>query len=462
MNHMEKYMNNNIFREYDIRGIADADLDNDTVYLIGKAFGKYLIVNKYNTLSISGDVRKTTDRIKRSFIKGALSQGIDVCDLGILPTPINYFSLYNTNIPNSVQITGSHNPSEYNGLKISFNRKPFYGQDIKALQRIIEKNEFISNPCLGKLFQNDILDDYKQYMYKNIKIDKKLKVVMDCGNAVGGIIAPEIYKNLNIELEELYCDVNPDFPNHHPDPTVDSNLKDMIDIVKSGSYDVGIAFDGDADRIVAVSDKGEIIRADILLAFFLEFIVKKGDSVVYDVKCSKSLEDIIEKLEANPIMWKTGHSLIKNKMIDSKSKIGGEMSGHIFFSDRYFGFDDGIYVGLRLLEILSTSNFSLSEMISLIPKYFSTPEIRIDCKDDDEKNAISLDLIDYFKNKYDCCEIDGVRINYPYGWALIRSSNTQPVIVFRFEADSQNNLEKIKNEVLNKAKEYNLNINSIE
>ena len=459
---MVLYMNNDIFREYDIRGIANIDLDNDTVYLIGKAFGKYLITNKHKSLSISGDVRKTTDRIKKSFIKGVLSQGIDVCDLGILPTPVNYFSLYKTQIVNSVQVTGSHNPSEYNGLKISFNKKPFYGKDIKLLQRIIEKNDFISNAKSGELFNNDILNDYKQFMFDHIKIDKKLKVVMDCGNAVGGIIAPEIYKKFNVELKELYCDVNPNFPNHHPDPTVDSNLKDMIDVIKYGSYDVGIAFDGDADRIVAVSNKGEIIRADILLAFFLEFIVKKDDTVVYDVKCSKSLEDIIERLEAKPIMWKTGHSLIKNKMIESKSKIGGEMSGHIFFSDNYFGFDDGIYVGLRLLEILSKSSLSLSEMVSAIPKYFSTPEIRVDCKDDDEKNIVSLELINYFKSKYDCCEIDGVRINYPCGWALIRSSNTQPVIVFRFEADTKSNLNKIKDEIFNKAKEYNLNMNSIE
>jgi phosphomannomutase/phosphoglucomutase len=455
-------MNNNIFREYDIRGIADIDLDNETVYLIGKAFGTHLITNKHKSLSISGDVRKTTDRIKKSLIKGVLSQGVDVYDIGILPTPVNYFSLYNTDIVNSVQITGSHNPSEYNGLKISFNKKPFYGEDIKRLQNTIEKNKFITNATFGKLFHNNILDKYKQFMFENIKIDRRLNVVMDCGNAVGGIIAPEIYKNFNIELEELYCDVDPDFPNHHPDPTVDSNLKDMIDIVKSGVYDVGIAFDGDADRIVAVSNKGEIIRADILLAFFLEFVVKKNDTVVYDVKCSKSLEDSIKKLKAKPIMWKTGHSLIKSKMIDSKSKIGGEMSGHIFFSDKYFGFDDGIYVGLRLLEILSRSSLSLSDMISVIPKYFSTPEIRIDCKDDNEKNIVSIELINYFKNKYDCCEIDGVRINYPYGWGLIRSSNTQPVIVFRFEADTKSNLIKIKDEVLNKAKEYNLNIDSIE
>jgi phosphomannomutase/phosphoglucomutase len=296
-------------------------------------------------------------------------------------------------------------------------------------------------------------------MYDNIFINKKLRVVMDCGNAVGGIIAPEIYKNFNIELKELFCDVDPSFPNHHPDPTVDSNLKDIIKEMKTGKYDVGIAFDGDADRIVAVDNLGNIIRADILLAFLLKFVVKQNDSVVYDVKCSKSLEDVIELIGAKPIMWKTGHSLIKNKMIESKSKIGGEMSGHIFFSDRYFGFDDGIYVGLRLLEILSKSDLSLAEMIRDIPRYISTPEIRVDCLNDEEKIEISNKLINYFKNKYDCCKIDGVRISFPYGWALIRSSNTQPVIVFRFEADSEQNLDKISNEILSKAKEYNLRIN---
>ena len=452
-------MNNHIFREYDIRGIADTDLTTETVFLIGKAFGSYLIQHNHYSLSISGDVRKTTVMIKDAFIDGAISNGIDVTDLGTLPTPVNYFSLYNTKIINSVQVTGSHNPSEYNGLKISFNKKPFYGEDIKKLHEIIKNNDFVDNGEKGSLSHFNILDNYKSYMYDNIFIYKKLRVVMDCGNAVGGIIAPEIYKNFNIELKELFCDVDPSFPNHHPDPTVDSNLKDIIKEMKTGKYDVGIAFDGDADRIVAVDNLGNIIRADILLAFLLKFVVKQNDSVVYDVKCSKSLEDVIELIGAKPIMWKTGHSLIKNKMIESKSKIGGEMSGHIFFSDRYFGFDDGIYVGLRLLEILSKSDLSLAEMIRDIPRYISTPEIRVDCLNDEEKIEISNKLINYFKNKYDCCKIDGVRISFPYGWALIRSSNTQPVIVFRFEADSEQNLDKISNEILSKAKEYNLRIN---
>ena len=277
---------------------------------------------------------------------------------------------------------------------------------------------------------------------------------MDCGNAVGGVIAPEIYKKLGIDLKELYCNVDSSFPNHHPDPTVDSNLLDVIDLMKSGDYDVGIAFDGDADRIVAVDDKGNIVRADILLSILTKFVINKNDTVVYDVKCSKSLEDVISKLGAIPLMWKTGHSLIKNKMIESKSKIGGEMSGHIFFADKYFGFDDGIYVGLRLIEILSNNNIRLSDLLSEIPKYISTPEIRIDCISDEQKDEVTTKMVNYFIDKYDCDTIDGIRIKYSHGWALVRSSNTQPVIVFRFESNSVDNLEKIKNEVFGKLKEF--------
>jgi phosphomannomutase/phosphoglucomutase len=291
-------------------------------------------------------------------------------------------------------------------------------------------------------------------MCTNFRIKKSINVVMDCGNAVGGIIAPSIYKEVGINLNELYCDVDPTFPNHHPDPTVDSNLEDIIKIIKDGKYDLGVAFDGDADRIVVIDEQGEIIRPDILLALFLPEIINKNDSVVYDVKCSKALEDTIKSLNAKPIMWKTGHSLIKNKMIESKSKIGGEMSGHIFFADKYFGYDDGIYVGLRLIELLSNSNKKLSELVSKIPKYISTPEIRIECKSDEEKFQITKKVKEYFVNKYDCNTTDGVRINYSNGWGLIRSSNTQPVIVCRFESDSVENLEKIKKEIFFKLKEF--------
>ena len=455
-------MNKNIFREYDIRGIADEDLTDDVVFEIGRSFGYYLRIHSQNSLSISGDIRDTTDRIKNSFIKGAISQNINVYDMGVLPTPANYFSLYNTDIHNSVQVTGSHNPSDYNGLKISFNKKPFYGKMIQELKKIINNQLYYDNEIPGTIENINIIDKYYDYMLNNFNIQNNIKVVMDCGNAVGGIIAPKIYKNLGVSLHELYCDVDSSFPNHHPDPTVDANLSDVIKLMESGEFDVGIAFDGDADRIVAVDDKGNIIRADILLSVFLEFIIEKGDTVVYDVKCSKSLEDAISKIEGIPLMWKTGHSLIKNKMIDSKSKIGGEMSGHIFFADKYFGFDDGIYVGLRLIDILSKNQIKLSELVSKIPKYISTPEIRIDCSSDEEKVDVTNKTIKYFLNKYDCDTIDGVRIKYPHGWALVRSSNTQPVIVCRFESDTEENLQIIKDEVFNKMDEFgNFNFNEL-
>ena len=451
---MEKSMNHNIFREYDIRGIADTELTNDVIYLIGKAYGLYLSKNHHNSVSISGDIRNTTNRIKTSFTKGLISQGIDVYDIGVLPTPVNYFSLYNTDIPNAVQITGSHNPSEYNGIKISYNKKPFYGAMIQKLKDIIVSNNFLSEVPLGRIYNVNILDDYYQYMKENFKFNRTIKLVMDCGNAAGCLIAPKIYKNLNIELYELYCDVNPDFPNHHPDPTVDNNLLDMIDVIKNGDYDLGIAFDGDADRIVAVDNNGNIIRADILLSILLSSIINPGDTVVYDVKCSKSVEDIVLQMNGKPLMWKTGHSLIKNKMIESKSKIGGEMSGHIFFADRYFGYDDGIYVGLRLIELLDKSNKKLSQLVDNIPKYISTPELRIDCSSDEEKNIVTKKVVDYFSNKYECNTIDGIRIKYSHGWALVRSSNTQPVIVCRFESNSKEKLNEIKSEVFNKINEF--------
>ena len=463
---MVKFMNENIFREYDIRGIADIDLNDGDVYAIGKAFAYYLLENNHSRLSISGDVRNTTERIKKAFIDGAMSEGIDVYDLGVLPTPVNYFSLYNTHCPNSVQVTGSHNPAEYNGLKISFNKKPFYGELIQDLKDIIKNKIDDSSDWLkypkrkGEICKTRVLDSYCKYICKNIKIKNKINVVMDCGNAVGGIVAPKLYKSLGINIKELYCDVDPEFPNHHPDPTVDDNLTDIITLMKTGKYDLGIAFDGDADRIVAIDEKGNIIRPDILLAVLLEDVITENDTVVYDVKCSKSLEDTIIRLKGKPLMWKTGHSLIKNKMIESKSKIGGEMSGHIFFADKYFGYDDGIYVGLRLIEILSKTNKKLSEFVNVIPKYISTPELRIDCKSDEEKNRVTSKVVNYFSQKYNCNTIDGVRINYSHGWSLIRSSNTQPVIVCRFESDSSENLENIKMEVFNKISElgdFNLN-----
>ena len=449
-------MNEYIFREYDIRGIVEEDFNTQLVVALGKAFGTYLCNQDQRKLSISGDVRHTTETLKNDFITGVISTGIDVCDLGVLPTPLNYFSLFNTDIVNSVQVTGSHNPSNYNGFKMSVNRLPFYGDSIQKLKRIILNESYIVSDKVGKIDKFNIIDDYMNYIKNDICINKPLKVAMDCGNAVAGIIAPKLFKSLDISLKEIYCDIDPDFPNHHPDPTVDCNLLELSKCVVENSCDLGIAYDGDADRVVAVDEKGNIVRSDILISLFVNDIISENDPVVYDVKCSRSLEDVIAKVKGIPVLCKTGHSHIKNKMHETKSKVGGEMSGHIFFSHRFFGFDDGIYVSLRLIELVARSNKKLSDLVSVIPKYYSTPEIRIDCENDFVKNDITNKAIEYFTKNYNCDQTDGVKIIFKNGWGLVRSSNTQPVIVCRFESNNNNNLNKIKNLILDKLKEFGI------
>jgi len=452
-------MNENIFREYDVRGIVSTDFPSELIVNLGKAFGTYLRNKNQTKMSISGDVRHTTNNLKKDFISGVLSVGVDIYEMDVLPTPVNYFSLFNTDVFHSVQVTGSHNPSEYNGFKFSYNKRPFYGKSIQLLKKIIKENSYYKSDQSGHLNKIDILTKYSNFILENFNFKKKINVAMDCGNAVAGVVAPQLFKKLNINLNQIYCDINPDFPNHHPDPTVDENLKDLISFVIKNKCDLGIAYDGDADRIVAVDEKGNIIRSDVLISLFVEDVINEGDSVVYDVKCSKALEDTIDKVQGTPVLCKTGHSHIKNKMHETKSKVGGEMSGHIFFADKYFGYDDGIYVSLRLIELIVNKNKKLSELVAKIPKYESTPEIRIDCIDDDNKIKISKKAIKYFDDKYDCDRTDGVKIKFQNGWGLVRASNTQPVIVCRFEANNQNNLKFIKETVLNKLKGFgNLNV----
>ena len=286
-----------------------------------------------------------------------------------------------------------------------------------------------------------------------IKLNRKLKVVLDCGNAAGAVCAPEIFRSLNIDLEELYCDVDGTFPNHHPDPTVEENLLDLIAKMKTGNYDIGIAFDGDADRVGVVDETGEIIWADQLMALFLPEVVKKGDEILYDVKCSQALEDMIIKYGGIPVMWKTGHSLIKQRMAELNCKLGGEMSGHIFFADDYYGFDDALYVAARLIQTLSKTNKTLSQLKTELPKYYATPEIRLEAESDEEKIRITNEAVSFFKENYDCITIDGVRIKFGDGWGLVRQSNTQPVIVCRFEASTKERMLDIQSIVLNKLQE---------
>ena len=458
---MEKYINNNIFREYDIRGIVEDDFNDSLVVDIGKAYGTILIKNNFTKVSVSGDIRNTTPRLKKNIIKGIISTGIDVYDLGILPTPANYYSLFKTKIKNSIQITGSHNPSDYNGFKISYNQKPFYGESIQRLKKIIEKQAFIESNQFGKTLKVDILNQYSEYLISLFQFNSNnIKVSMDCGNASACLTAPEIYKKLGVKVEQLFCDVDSSFPNHHPDPTVDSNLTELIENVLKNKSNLGVAFDGDADRVVVVDDLGRIIRSDILIGLFVKFLVKKNDYVVYDVKCSKALKEIILENKGIPVECKTGHSIIKNKIIEYNSKIGGEMSGHIFFSDKFFGFDDAVYVSLRLIEILLEQNCKLSDIVDSLPQYISTPEIRLECDNDDIKKDIVSKITEYFKSEFKYSDIDGIKILFEKGWALIRCSNTQPVIVLRFEANNAVLLSEYIEIVKNKFKEIcNFEIN---
>lgn len=444
-------INKYIFREYDIRGKVKDDFPPEVVLNLGKAFGTFIKRSGGQEIALSGDVRLSTPSLIEQFKVGVLSTGIDVINIGILPTPVNYYSMFKLDVAGAVQITGSHNPPEFNGFKMSLNKKSVFGESIQDLREIIEKEDFERGE--GDEAPYNILRDYKKMISSKINLDKKLKVVLDCGNAAGAVCAPEIFRNFNIDLEELYCDVDGIFPNHHPDPTVKKNLNDLIEKMKTGRFDVGIAFDGDADRIGVVDEKGDVIWADQLMALFLPEIISPGDEILFDVKCSKSLEEMITKYGGKPIMWKTGHSLVKQKMLELDCKFGGEMSGHIFFADDYFGYDDGIYVAARLLQTLSSSSKTLSELTDELPKYFSTPEMRLEAKSDEDKFRISEIAVKYFTDNYNCSTVDGVRINFDEGWGLVRASNTQPVIVCRFEATSVEKMDEYKNLVLSKLNE---------
>ncbi len=441
-------VNKYIFREYDIRGKVIDDFPPEIVVQLGKGFGTFVNRNGFHEIALSGDIRLTTPQLMDDFKKGVLSTGVDVINLGILPTPANYYSMFKLEVGGAVQITGSHNPPEFNGFKMSLDRKAVYGKSIQVLRQYIDSNDFDIGK--GNEIKYDIKSDYKSMIIEKINIERPMKVVMDCGNAAGAINAPDIFKSLNLELTELYCEPDGTFPNHHPDPTVKENLKDLIGIMKLGNHDIGIAFDGDADRVGVVDEIGDIIWADQLMALFLPEVIQNGDTILFDVKCSQALEDMIIKLGGKPVMWKTGHSLIKQKMNELGCKLGGEMSGHIFFADDYYGYDDAIYVAARIVQTLSRTDKKLSELKEELPKYYSTPEMRLACESDEEKFRISNEAINFFQDNYDCITIDGVRIKFGDGWGLVRSSNTQPVIVCRFEANSLERMEELKHLVLNK------------
>ncbi len=441
-----------IFREYDIRGKVSEDFPEHIVIKLGKAFGTFIKRAGGTEIAVSGDIRLTTPELIIQFKSGVISTGIDVINLGILPTPVNYYSMFHLGVFGAVQITGSHNPPEFNGFKMSLNKKPVFGDDIQTLYALINNNDFDEGE--GTEARYKILNEYNYMIKDKITIEKPMKVVMDCGNAAAAINAPEVFKSLGIELKELFCEPDGTFPNHHPDPTVEENLKDLIYEMKTGEYDVGLAFDGDADRVGVVDEKGEILWADQLMSIFLPEIIENGETILFDVKCSQALEDMINRHNGKPFMWKTGHSLIKQKMVELECKFGGEMSGHIFFADDYYGYDDALYVAARLVQLLSRTQRTLSELKAEIPVYYSTPEMRMEAENDQMKFMISNKAVEYFSQNYDCITVDGVRIKFGDGWGLVRASNTQPVIVCRFEANSPERRDEIMDIVLKKLGEF--------
>ncbi len=436
-------LNPHMFREYDIRGIAGKDMDAADVVLIGKAIGTYLRRQGNTDITVGRDCRVTSDQYSEKLIQGLMATGCHVMDIGVCSTPVGYFSIRHLNKQGNVMVTASHNPPEYNGFKVCSGVDSVFGEQIQKILELINNADFENGT--GTLETFDILTPYKDYLVKNITLTRSLRVGIDAGNGTAGVTAVPIIKDLGCEVHDLYCEPDGSFPNHEADPTVLGNMQDLIALVKKEKLDVGFGYDGDGDRIGVVDAEGNLIYGDKLMIIFSREILsrKPGATFISEVKCSKTLYDDIEKNGGRAIMWKTGHSLIKQKMKVEKAELAGEMSGHIFFSDRYFGFDDAVYASCRLLEILSSTGKKISDLLADIPETVSTPEIRVECPDH-IKFAVVDKVTAYFKERYDIIDIDGVRVLFPDGWGLVRASNTQPALVLRFEAMTENRLQEIR------------------
>lgn len=436
-----------IFREYDIRGIWGEDLTFETADLVGRAFGTYvskLSGGKDISLSIGRDVRLSSSDIAENLIQGIISTGADVINLGECPTPAQYFSLHHLNVDGGIMITGSHNPPEYNGFKMSVGKETIFGAGIQDIRHITEEGTWTKGE--GKISHYPILGAYRELLKKEISSLSGLKIVLDAGNGTAGLVAPAVAEELGAEVIRLFCEPDGRFPNHHPDPVVEKNLVPLIDAVRAAGADLGIAYDGDADRLGVVDADGEIIWGDRLMIIFARDLLRDhpGAAIIGEVKCSQVMYDDIRMHGGVPIMWKTGHSLIKKKMKEEHALLAGEMSGHLFFADRYFGYDDAIYATLRLLEIIRSNGhpYRLRRLLEGVPEVFSTPEIRVDC--DDSRKFDVIEKIRHAFRDYEVNTIDGARITFSEGWALVRASNTQPALVLRFEAWSSDSLKRIR------------------
>jgi len=448
-----------LFREYDLRGIVGNELTEDLAERLGRAYATHVSGHGVKVISVGRDGRLSSPALHKALLKGLLAGGLDVIDVGICPSPLVYFSLFSLPVGGGIMITGSHNAAEYNGFKICVGKTAIHGEEIQELRRVMEKGAFVSGE--GHFSEDPIIPDYLAYIQRNFSHVQanRLHVVIDSGNGAASLVAKQALELLGCKVTGLYCDLDGRFPNHHPDPTVLENLSDLMHAVKEHGADVGIGYDGDADRIGAVDEQGHVLWGDCLLVLYSRDIlaVKPGSTIISEVKASQSLYDDIAKRGGRAIMWKTGHSLMKAKMKEEAAVLAGEMSGHMFFADRYFGYDDAVYASCRLVEILAKARQPLSALVTDLPQSVVTPEIRVDLPDTvkfDVVERIRKKFTEYLKAKQglgprklalqNLITIDGVRAIFDEGWGLIRASNTQPALVLRFEATSSAQLKVIQ------------------
>jgi phosphomannomutase / phosphoglucomutase len=447
-----------IFREYDIRGIVGKDLTVEIAESIGRAYATLALGRGCKTVAVGRDGRLTSPELRDRFVAGVVSTGMNVVDIGVCATPLLYFALFNLPVDGGVMITGSHNAAEYNGFKMCVEKGALYGEGIQQLKKILDDGSFASG--IGRVTESPVIPQYMAYLKEKFsKVDgSSLHVVIDAGNGAASLVAKDALEQMGCKVTALYCDLDGRFPNHHPDPTVVENLQDLIRTVKEQGADVGIGYDGDADRIGAIDEKSNILWGDRLMLIFARDILETqpGSTFISEVKASQLLYDDIEKRGGRGIMWKTGHSVLKAKMKEEKAVLAGEMSGHMFFADRYFGYDDAIYASCRLIEILAKKRKPLSSLLADLPITEVTPEIRVDCSDD-----VKFTLVEKVRNRFlalhknpdptkpqlivrDVVTIDGIRVRFDDGWGLVRASNTQPALVLRFEANSLDRLNTIR------------------
>jgi phosphomannomutase/phosphoglucomutase len=443
-------INPRIFRKYDVRGIVDRDLTPAVVEALGRGYGTYVAQAGVDRVSIGYDARLSSPAFCEALTRGIAATGVDVVQIGLVATPTLYFSFFHLDVGGGVMITGSHNPPEFNGFKLGLHQTTIHGDEIQEVLRIIQSGRFRQGA--GRVTEQDIGPAYVQQVAQQVgRVAQPLKVVVDAGNGTGGLFGPQILRRIGVEVHELYCDVNGHFPNHHPDPTVPAYLADLIAEVEATGADLGVAWDGDSDRIGVVDPQGRIVWGDQLMMLFAREILNKhpGAPIIFEVKCSQGLVEEIERLGGEPVMYRTGHSLIKNKMIEMDAPLAGEMSGHLFFADEYYGYDDALYATARLARLLGAQGKPLAALVDQLPRYHATPETRVECPE-----ARKFEIVDqmaaYFKAHYNVIDVDGVRILFGDGWGLIRASNTQPVLVLRFEAQTPERLAEIQAIVLEK------------